>query len=144
MAKDIRRYATMDEVKDIIKRLDHQDQRFNGQDEMLKDIQRLLKGSVSLNLQGILPMVNEMKDSMSQVVSDVAHLQRWKKKEQESKGTFTIRTSVFITRLLAIIGAVGVIVGAMLGGLQIIEQAKKMKSEHKQEQTAPQKNSDKK
>ena len=143
MAKENRRYATMDEVKDIIKRLDNQDQRFNGQDEMLKDIQRLLKGSVSLNLQGILPMVNEMKDSMSQVCTDVAHLQRWKKKEQESKGTFTIRTSVFITRLLAIIGAVGVIVGAALGGLQIIEQAKKMKSQQ-QEQTAPQNSSDKK
>ena len=38
MAKDSRRYATMDEVKDIINRLDHQDHRFNGQDEMLKDI----------------------------------------------------------------------------------------------------------
>ena len=88
-------------------------------------------------------MVNEMKDSMSQVCTDVAHLQRWKKKEQESKGTFTIRTSVFITRLLAIIGAVGVIVGAALGGLQIIEQAKKMKSQQ-QEQTAPQNSSDKK
>lgn len=143
MAKENRRYATMDEVKDIIKRLDHQDHRFNGQDEMLKDIQRLLKGSVSLNLQGILPMVNEMKDSMSQVVTDVAHLQRWKKREQESKGTFTIRTSVFITRILAIIGAIGVIVGAALGGLQIIEQAKKMKSQQ-QEQTAPQNSSDKK
>lgn len=127
MGKQNKRYATMAEVEEILNRLTQQDVRLSNQDRMLDDISKLLKGSVSLNLQGILPMVNEMKDSMGQVVSDVAHLQRWKKREQESKGTFTIRTSVMITRILAVIGAIGVLVGAVLGGLQAIETYTKLK-----------------
>jgi hypothetical protein len=126
-----KQYATMAEVDQILVRLDQQDKRLDDrleiQDDMLKDISKVLKGSVALGLQGVVPMMNEMKASMSQVVSDVAHLQRWKKREQESKGTFTIRTSVMITRILAIIGAVGVVVGAVLGGLQIIQTYKDIK-----------------
>lgn len=130
MAKrKITKYATMAEVEEILKHLTQQDQRLTNQDRMLDDISKVIKGSVSLNLQGVLPMVNEMKDSMHQIVSDVAHLQRWKKREQESKGTFTIRTSVMITRLLAGIGAIGVIVGAVLGGLQILEMIQKSQTD---------------
>jgi len=125
--KIIKKYATMAEVEEILKHLTQQDQRLTNQDRMLDDISKVIKGSVSLNLQGVLPMVNEMKDSMHQIVSDVAHLQRWKKREQESKGTFTIRTSVMITRVLAVIGAIGVVVGAILGGLQAYETYKKLK-----------------
>lgn len=130
-------YATMAEVEEILNRLTQQDGRLANQDRMLDDISKLLKGSVSLNLQGILPMVNEMKDSMGQVVSDVAHLQRWKKREQESKGTFTIRTSVMITRALAVIGAIGVLVGAVLGILQAVETYKHIKAKPATEQTPP-------
>jgi hypothetical protein len=124
-------YATMVEVDQILVRLDQQDKRLDkrleDQDDMLKDISKVLKGSVALGLQGVVPMMNEMKASMTQICSDVAHLQRWKKREQESKGTFTIRTSVMITRILAVIGAAGVLIGAVLGGLQIIQTYKDIK-----------------
>lgn len=118
----------MTEVKEILQHLNEQDQRLTNQDRVLDEISKLIKGSVNMNLQGMIPMVNEMKGSVGQVVSDVAHLQRWKKREQESRGTFTIRTSVMITRILAIIGAAGVVVGAVLGVIQIIEQSKKFKA----------------
>lgn len=119
------KYATMNEVREILQRLSDQDHRLTQQDKVLDEISKLIKGSVSMNLQGMIPMVNEMKFSVGQVVSDVAHLQRWKKKELESRGTFTIRTSVMITRILAFVGAAGIIVGAVLGIIQIIEQSKK-------------------
>lgn len=119
------KYATMNEVREILQRLSDQDYRLTQQDKVLDEISKLIKGSVSMNLQGMIPMVNEMKFSVGQVVSDVAHLQRWKKKELESRGTFTIRTSVMITRILAFVGAAGIIVGAVLGIIQIIEQSKK-------------------
>lgn len=117
----------MAEVEEIMHKL-------NQQDRILEDISKLLKGSVSLNLQGIIPMINDMKQSMVQVVSDVADLQRWKKQEQESKGTFTIRTSVMITRILAVIGAVGIIVGAILGGLQAYEVYQNLQNKQNTEQ----------
>lgn len=115
----------MQEVEQILNRLTQQDQRLANQDRVLDDISKLIKGSVTLNLQGMIPMMNDLKDSMGQVVSDVAHLQRWKKREQEMKGTFTIRTSVMITRILAGIGALGVLIGAVLGVIQILEAVNK-------------------
>lgn len=130
------KYATMAEVDEILLQMSEQDKRLDKrlevQDEMLKDISKVLKGSVALGLQGVVPMMNEMKTSMGQVCSDIAHLQRWKKREQESKGTFTIRTSVMITRILAVIGAVGVVIGAILGSLQAYETYKKIKQSTEQ------------
>lgn len=116
-----KRYATMAEIEEILSRLTEQDNKLNQQDELLKQISSLIKGSVTIGLQGMLPMMSEMKISMGQIVSDVAHLQRWKKHTEDYKGTFTIRTSVIITRILAIIGGIGVLVGAALGATQLLD-----------------------
>ncbi len=123
----------MQEIAEIRQRLTNQDTMLEKQEKLLDEISKLLKGSINLNMQGLIPMMNEMKTSVAQVVSDVAHLERWKKREQESKGTFTIRTSVFITRVLAYIGAAATVIGIVLGVLQIIDWSAQKKAKSKAE-----------
>lgn len=104
----------MAEVESILKRLTQQDR-------ILEHLSQLIKGSSALNIEGVLPMLRTMKTTQEKIVSDVQHLQNWKAKELESKGTISIKTSILITRILAIIGALGVLVGAILGITQFID-----------------------
>ena len=104
----------MAEVESILKRLTQQDR-------VLDQLSQLIKGSSSLNIEGVLPMLRTMKTTQEKIVTDVQHLQNWREKEIESKGTISIKTSILITRVLAIIGAIGVLVGAVLGATQFID-----------------------
>lgn len=88
----------------------------------MKEILGLLKGSFIMDSKGMISDVKEMRGSITQIVSDIAHLQRWKKMMQDSKGTLTIRLSVLFTRALAIIGGLGTIVAIALGLRELMER----------------------
>lgn len=100
-------------------------QRLSQQDNLLKEILLAVKGSVSMGIEGLLPTVIKLEESMNQMVKDVAHLQRWKQKVIENKGKFTISFSVLLTRFLTIIGGLGTIVAIALGVIKLIDWLKK-------------------
>jgi hypothetical protein len=97
------------------------EKRLDESDELTKQLLLTLKGSASMNIQGALPLLQEMSKELKQAVSDISDIQRWKKVMDESKGTLSIKTSVLITRILAFIGAGTAIVGAFAGVTQFID-----------------------
>lgn len=109
------------EIVEIRKRLTDQDKVLDQQSDALKEIMQLLKGSVNLNMEGLIPMINKIQEGLQLVISDVEHLKRWKKMQQENRGKFTISFSVLLTRALAVIGGVGMIVSIALGVKQLID-----------------------
>lgn len=112
------------EIVEIRKRLTDQDKVLDQQSESLKEIMHLLKGSVNLNMQGLIPMINNIEVSVKNMILDIEHLKRWKKMQQENRGKFTISISVLLTRALAVIGGLGMIVSIALGIKQLIEWLK--------------------
>jgi hypothetical protein len=66
-----------------------------------------------------------MSGELKIVVNDISILQNWQKMVEERRGTLSIKTSVLLTRVLAIIGAAGVIVGAIAGVTQFIDWLQK-------------------
>lgn len=113
------------EIVEIRQRLTDQDKVMKEQSDALKEIMYLLKGSVNLNMEGLVPMINKIEEGLRLVISDVEHLKRWKKMQQENKGKFTISLSVLLTRVLAIIGGIGTIVAIALGVMQLVDWLKK-------------------
>lgn len=109
------------EIVEIRKRLTDQDRVLDQQSDALKEIMQLLKGSVNLNMEGLIPMINNIEKSIKEMISDIEHLKRWKKMQQENKGKFTISFSVLLTRVLAVVGGVGMIVSIALGIKQLID-----------------------
>lgn len=104
----------MVEIEEIRKRL-------TDQDEMLRDISRLLKGSVNLNMQGLIPMINEMDTKIQTIINDVAHFHRWKKLIQSKSDAITASRNLLFTRVLAVIGGGGTLIAIVLGVKEIIE-----------------------
>jgi hypothetical protein len=109
------------EIVEIRKRLTDQDRVMKEQSDALKEIMYLLKGSVNLNMEGLVPMINKIETSIHQMISDIEHLKRWKKMQQENRGKFTISFSVLLTRVLAIIGGFGTVIAIALGIKQLLE-----------------------
>lgn len=102
--------------------LKEQNHKMDIMEGSMKEILGLLKGSFIMDSKGMISDVKEMRVSITQIVSDIAHLQRWKKMMQDSKGTLTIRLSVLFTRTLAIIGGLGTIVAIALGLKELMER----------------------
>lgn len=111
--------AHLIEQDEILKEQNHKMDILEGS---MKEILGLLKGSFIMDSKGMIGDVKEMRTSIGQVISDIAHLQRWKKMMQDSKGTLTIRLSVLFTRALAIIGGIGTIVAIALGLKELMDR----------------------
>lgn len=107
------------EQDEILKEQNH---KMDILDRSMKEILGLLKGSAIMDSKGLISNMKDLKDSVGTMVSDIAHLQRWKKMMQDSKGTLTIRLSVLFTRALAIIGGLGTIVAIALGLKELMER----------------------
>lgn len=107
------------EQDEILKEQNH---KMDILDRSMKEILGLLKGSAIMDSKGLIAGMKEMKDSMGVILTDLQHLQRWKKLMQDSKGTLTIRLSVLFTRALAIIGGLGTIVAIALGLKELMER----------------------
>lgn len=85
------------------------------QGETMKEILILLRGSVSMGVQGILTQYAQLREQVNQLTSDLAHYERWRQKQIADKGKITITVSTMVQRILAFIGAGGTIVGIILG-----------------------------
>lgn len=96
--------------------------RLTQQDKTLSDILIAIRGSLATDTNGLIQKVRELKESMDQLISDVAHLQRWKKMTQDSKGKVVISVGVFFTRVLAAIGGLGTIVAIVLALKELAEK----------------------
>lgn len=99
----------MQELQDIRARLTHQDQVLKDQSETLKQIFWTLKGSVSLGLDGLMPTVEKleqtitkMDESMRQIISDLAHLQKWKLRMQ--RGDFNVNVPTALQTFMKFLG----------------------------------------
>lgn len=114
MAKNPTKPRDMVEIEEIRKRL-------TDQDEMLKDISRLLKGSVNLNMQGLVPLINELDTKIQTIIQDIAHLQRWKKMIQSKSEAITSKRNLLFTQILAVIGGGGTLTAIILGVKEIVE-----------------------
>jgi hypothetical protein len=89
--------------------------RLNQQDKLLNEILISVRGSIAMGIDGVRPMLEEMKDSMAQVISDVAHLQRWKKMQQDKSDNAISSRNLLYTRILAVIGGSGTLIAVVLG-----------------------------
>jgi hypothetical protein len=100
MAKQPRKEFDMEleEIKD----------KLSQQDKVLEQILWTIKGSVNLNLPGLLATVNKIAESMQILVQDVAELQSWKKRMQEGNINMNLpslffRVSAFLGWLIAVV-----------------------------------------
>lgn len=89
------------ELEDIKHRLTEQDKVLHDQSETLKQIFWTLKGSVSLGLDGLMPTVEKLEEtitkldeSMRQIIADVSHLQRWKQRLQSGQVNLNLPTAL--------------------------------------------------
>jgi hypothetical protein len=98
-------------------------EHLNRQDKTLNEILIVMKGSVALGVDGVVYKLKEMEKSQQQIISDIAHLQRWKKSVQESKGKFTVSWVDVAKTIFSIIGVSGTIVGLFLAIKQLFDQA---------------------
>ncbi len=110
-----KRLANEDIEMDTIK--NHLDR----QDKTLNEILIVLRGSVSLGVEGMLNNMRELERSNTQIVSDIAHLQRWKKMVQENQGKVTVSWREAAKTLFSVIGIAGTIVGMFLAIKQIFD-----------------------
>lgn len=96
--------------------------RLTTQDKTLNEILIVLRGSISTDTHGLMQRVKEIKGQLDQVISDIAHLQRWKKMMDDNKGKLTITFTTLFTRVLAVIGALGSLVGIVLAIKELSEK----------------------
>lgn len=91
------------------------------QDKTLAEILIVIRGSVSLGVEGAIDKLKVMEKTQQQIISDVAHLQRWKKQVIEGKGKITFTWWDAGKIVFSIIGIAGTIVAMFLGLKQIFE-----------------------
>jgi hypothetical protein len=95
--------------------------RLEKSDDLVKDLILAIKGSSSMNIQGALPLLQDMSKELKQAMKDISDIQRWRTTVEASKGMISIKTSVLITRVMALIGIVATAVGVFTGITQLID-----------------------
>lgn len=94
----------------------------DSQDKTLGEILTILRGSVSMGVDGVLSKLKEVEKVQKEMISDIEHLKRWKKITQDSRGQITITVSQLFTRILALLGAGGTLIGIILGIKNLFER----------------------
>lgn len=102
------------QIKQFEKRLDESD-------ELTKELLLAIHGNESLNVDGLIPVVQKFGKKLDEAILKVAELERWKNLFEESRGMIQIKRSVLVQRILAGAGVVGIIVSAIIGITQIID-----------------------
>lgn len=92
-------------------------QHLEKQDETLREILLVIKGNVSYGVTGLIAQLKELKEAQALLISDMAHLQRFKKRLEDDRGKviFSWKT------VFAIIGAIAAAAGALLAFKQLLE-----------------------
>lgn len=99
--------------------------RLDRSDELLKDLMSAIEGNPKLGIKGAIPLLNEMAEKIETAMSDVSKVNRRLDSFEQSKGIIAIKTSTIFTRILQIIGAVGVIASIGVAVMQLIEWLQK-------------------
>jgi len=105
-----------DEMETIMEHLDRQD-------KTLSEILILLRGSISMGVDGIISKQKEAEVAINQLCQDVQHLQRWQKIVQDNRGKFTISWTDVAKTIFSIIGIVGTVIAIFLGIKQLFDKA---------------------
>ena len=91
----------MQELDDINARLTEQDKVLKEQSKTPEQMLWTLKGSGNFGLEGLMRGMEKMEEtiekmdaSMRQIISDVAHLQRWKQRLQTGLVNLNVPTAV--------------------------------------------------
>lgn len=106
---------------ELKQRLDVLDNENRTLQKSLDQIHELLKGSAVLNYKGIIKTFEELEGKMSIIMNQMDHWERWRQVQIAKKGTFTFKTASLLTKGLAILGGVSVLVGIILGIIQVVE-----------------------
>lgn len=102
------------QIKQFEKRLDESD-------ELTKKLLLAIHGDESLNVEGLIPVVQRFAKQLAHLITRVDEQERWKNLSEENRGMIQIKRSVLIQRILAGAGLVGILVSAAIGVTQIID-----------------------
>ena len=97
-------------------------EHLNQQDKTMGEILILLKGSVSMDVKGIMAEYKELRVQVNQITSDLAHYERWRQKQIQSKGEITFTVSNLFKNIFAVIGGLGALVGLVLAVKELVSR----------------------
>lgn len=93
------------------------------QDKTMNEILTVIRGSVAMGVDGIIAKQKEAEEAIEKLISDVAHLHRWKKIMQENKGKFTVSVADVLKTVFSIIGLSGTLIGLFLGLKELFDKS---------------------
>lgn len=129
MTQRIQKTKQSVEIETIKKHLDRQDKILEGLqgdntvlEKSMKEILDLLKGSFIMDSKGLIQNMKEMREISNHTKTELSTISLWVKNFEDSKGTLTIRFSVLFTRVLAVIGGLGVVASIALAVKELLEK----------------------
>lgn len=129
MTKRLHQTKTTVEIETIKQHLDRQDKILEGLkgdntvlEKSMKEILGLLKGSFITDSKGLIQNMKEMRELSDHTKTELSTISLWIKNFEDSKGTLTIRFSVLFTRVLAVIGGLGVVASIALAVKELLEK----------------------
>lgn len=129
MTQRIQKTKQSVEIETIKKHLDRQDKILEGLqgdntvlEKSMKEILDLLKGSFIMDSKGLIQNMKDMREIADNTKTELSTMALWIKNFEDSKGTLTIRFSVLFTRVLAVIGGLGVVASIALAIKELLEK----------------------
>lgn len=129
MTQRIQKTKQSVEIETIKKHLDRQDKILEGLqgdntvlEKSMKEILDLLKGSFIMDSKGLIQNMKDMREIADNTKTELSTMALWIKNFEDSKGTLTIRFSVLFTRVLAVIGGLGVVASIALAVKELLEK----------------------
>lgn len=129
MTQRIQKTKQSVEIETIKKHLDRQDKILEGLqgdntvlEKSMKEILDLLKGSFIMDSKGLIQNMKDMREIADNTKTELSTMALWIKNFEDSKGTLTIRFSVLFTRILAVIGGLGVVASIALAIKELLEK----------------------
>lgn len=132
MTKRLAKNKSEMELLELRTRLDHQDKTLAHQDKVLEllrgDINllsQLLKGSSSLNMEGVIPMLNKQSETMQSMDKKIdtrfIPIEAWKQKVLDREGMWIINKNNIFVRAGMIITGLGGVIAIVLGIFKVID-----------------------
>lgn len=129
MTQRLRKTKTTVEIETIKQHLDRQDKILEGLkgndivlEKSMKEILDLLKGSFIMDSKGLIQNMKDMREMSDHTKTELSTISLWIKNFEDSKGTLTIRFSVLFTRVLAVIGGLGVVASIALAVKELLSK----------------------
>lgn len=97
-------------------------EHLNRQDKTLQEILHVLKGSIAMGTEGIIHKQKAADKAMQVIISDVAHLQRWKKMMQDTRWKFLVSPLEIFKTVSGILVLAATIVGIVVALKELFEK----------------------